>query len=352
MGYREELKDILINCRDILVGEKFYIWGAGNTTDLNYDVIRKEKLIPIAFIDNVKTGKFYGVDIVSPSDIMDSNINTILISSAVPQRAQEICKQIKSIDKSIRYYNIDEIILGRHVEEILETYDLLTTESSKRTYYEIIKARIDGTVFPNISVFNDQYFHFPQFRIRNPKEIFVDCGAFVGDTVEQYLFVRSGVFNRIVAIEPDKRNIELLNRRVDRLRKEWCTEGMSIDVIQGSIGKNEEEVYINDSIESISTKISKSDQGNKVKMYTIDNLFKNTGIDFIKADIEGYEMDMLVGGAESIKAHHPILAICIYHKTSDLYEIPLYINRLNKKYKFEIAHHYYNFNETVLYAYE
>ena len=350
MNNRENLVQILANCKDISRGDEFYIWGAGNTTDLNWDDVEKEKLVPTFLIDNNKKGKFHNVNIIAPNDVVNSGI--ILISSAVPQRNQEIIDHIKSIDKSLEYHTIDEVIFGRHSEEILKTYDLLANESSKKTYFEIITARIKGTVFPNIEVSNDTYFHYPQFKMRNSNEVFVDCGAFVGDTVEQYLFCREGTFKRIVAVEPDKRNIELLHRRVERLRGEWCTGDKSIEVVYGAIGEHDGEVCINDSIESLGTKVSENDSENKVKLYSIDTLLKNSNVGFIKADIEGYEMKMLKGAKECITKNHPLLAICVYHKTSDLYEIPLFICKMNDKYKIDIAHHYYTYTDTVLYAYE
>ncbi|MCH5248872.1 MAG: FkbM family methyltransferase [Lachnospiraceae bacterium] len=78
---------------------------------------------------------------------------------------------------------------------------------------------------------------------------------------------------------------------------------------------------------------------------------KGINIGFIKADVEGYELELLEGTKESIKRCRPLLAICIYHQSADLYKIPLLLKNLNRDYKIDIFHHYYNYNETVLYAY-
>ena len=53
---------------------------------------------------------------------------------------------------------------------------------------------------------------------------------------------------------------------------------------------------------------------------TIDAFVKENGIlniDFIKADIEGAERDMLYGARETLKYHAPKLAICTYHRADD-----------------------------------
>lgn len=49
--------------------------------------------------------------------------------------------------------------------------------------------------------------------------------------------------------------------------------------------------------------------------------------------------------------HMKELAICIYHKETDLYEIPILLKQLQAGYKMDIRHHMLNFYETVLYCY-
>ena len=57
-----------------------------------------------------------------------------------------------------------------------------------------------------------------------------------------------------------------------------------------------------------------------VNVTTIDEFVKSNNIekvDFIKADIEGAERDMLRGATEVLKKFAPKLAICIYHLPDD-----------------------------------
>ena len=67
-------------------------------------------------------------------------------------------------------------------------------------------------------------------------------------------------------------------------------------------------------------------------------------------DIEGFEIKALTGASNLITKNKPKLAICIYHKFEDLWEIPFYIKRLNAEYKIYIRHHSFNLYETVCYA--
>ena len=68
-----------------------------------------------------------------------------------------------------------------------------------------------------------------------------------------------------------------------------------------------------------------------------DNLpIQTIGKAMIKMDIEGYELKALKGMKNFIKDNEPYLAICIYHKEKDLYEIAKYIKNLNPDFKLYI----------------
>jgi len=73
-------------------------------------------------------------------------------------------------------------------------------------------------------------------------------------------------------------------------------------------------------------------------------------IDYIKMDIEGSELSALTGATDSINAFRPKLAISLYHKPNDLYEIPLYISKEFPFYKMYIEHYSIHNEETVLYC--
>ena len=73
-------------------------------------------------------------------------------------------------------------------------------------------------------------------------------------------------------------------------------------------------------------------------------------ITFIKMDVEGAELQSLMGAQNTIQRYRPKLAICIYHKREDMTQIPLYIKSLIPDYKLYVRHYSNNVNETVLYA--
>jgi hypothetical protein len=88
----------------------------------------------------------------------------------------------------------------------------------------------------------------------------------------------------------------------------------------------------------------------KVLAVKLDDLLSQQKIDLIKMDIEGAEIDTLLGLAETIKSNKPFLAISTYHKPADLWEIPLLIAEISKSYEFYFRVYGQQTFETVLYC--
>ena len=83
---------------------------------------------------------------------------------------------------------------------------------------------------------------------------------------------------------------------------------------------------------------------------SIDNVCAGDKVTLIKMDVEGSELKALEGAINVIKRDKPRLAICVYHKPEDLYEIPQWIKSVIPEYKLYLRQHERSDYETVLYA--
>lgn len=54
---------------------------------------------------------------------------------------------------------------------------------------------------------------------------------------------------------------------------------------------------------------------------------------FIKMDIEGAEAAAIRGAENTIREKRPFLAVCAYHRTSDIYMLPELMKQINPDYK-------------------
>ena len=73
-------------------------------------------------------------------------------------------------------------------------------------------------------------------------------------------------------------------------------------------------------------------------------------VDFIKMDIEGAELSALRGAKQTIQRHKPKLAISVYHRLTDFFEVPEFLDSLGCGYRYFLRHYTIHAEETVLFA--
>lgn len=88
----------------------------------------------------------------------------------------------------------------------------------------------------------------------------------------------------------------------------------------------------------------------EVEVKALDEVPECQNASFIKMDIEGSEMEALIGAKNIIKKNKPKLAICIYHSDKDMIRIIEFIHSMVPEYKLYVRHHSFYSVETVLYA--
>lgn len=231
---------------------------------------------------------------------------------------------------------------SEHAQELKMAYDLLEDARSKFVFENILKYRVTSNwaylkksrAKGNLK---SQYF-VPELKFSD-HEIIVDCGAYTGDTVN--LFYRNIPGCKVIALEPDEKNFEALQKiKLEGLKS-----------IKAGVWS--EDTTLSFSGEGGGTKDGAIvASGNTIiAVRSLDHIIECQSATYIKMDVEGAELEALKGAKKIIKDRKPKLAVCIYHKPQDFFEIPLYIKELNPDYKLFIYHHNPHCRyETVLYA--
>lgn len=187
--------------------------------------------------------------------------------------------------------------------------------------------------------------YFPADLIRpSAREVFVDCGAFTGDTIEAFMAARGGLFERIVAIEPDAISRRALQNRVD----DWSGSGIGpIRVEPYAAGSHRGTLQF----ETTGTVGSSVGSGaDTVEVAPLDEILADCRPTYIKFDVEGAEHDALVGASGTIRDKMPVLAVSLYHKPEDLWDLPVLIRSLKLDYRMHLRRYSDERWETVLYA--
>lgn len=145
----------------------------------------------------------------------------------------------------------------------------------------------------------------------------IDAGAFVGDSS---IVLAEYTDKKILAIEPEENNFKLLNKTIELNKLQ-----NKIDAFKDALDKESRKVGIyNGGPGSI---IENQPENSIITTTTLDNLVGNKyqKIGLIKMDVEGYEMNILLGSKIIIERDRPILLVSIYHSGDQFINIPLYL---------------------------
>ena len=337
--------------------QSLYLFGAGNCGENYLDVLGENGIDVDAFLDDDPRKQERGLrgKPVLPPEAMLEREGVILISSYGPPSV--LLRRLEQIDinllKRVRWSELYLWESGldyysyymEHANELKKVYDLLQDERSKTVFRNLLNYKIsrDRRLIEEINDLNrvDQYFDM-SILCFGKDEVFVDFGAYNGDTVESFIKnVRAvgGSYAHIYAFEPDSDNFLELKKRVGKYANITC-------INKGAYSEN---TILRFSSECTQTSYFNENGDIKVPVCSLDTEV-DSKVTFIKADIEGCEMEALHGAEKIIRDHKPTLAFSIYHKKEDIYCIPLYLHELNKQYKFYMRHYGENPVDSIIYA--
>jgi FkbM family methyltransferase len=176
-------------------------------------------------------------------------------------------------------------------------------------------------------------------------ERFVDCGAFDGDTLHDFLTASGGQFETYWGLEPDPANFAKLQSLTNTLDRS-VTDRIKLFPIAASDRK--EKLRFAAGASPSSTLDPAGDL--EVQGERLDSLLSQMRPSFIKMDIEGAEPSALAGCAGLLSAARPILAVSAYHLQEHLWELPLYLAERLHRYSFFLRPHDLEGWDLVLYA--
>ncbi|GAI96630.1 unnamed protein product, partial [marine sediment metagenome] len=278
--------------------------------------LRKKNIQPLAFVDNdyTKWGQSIdGLQVLSPQEGAKRFHNTAAFIVTIwsphhsylqtKQQLQNInCSKVvpvaalfwKCPDVLLPHYHFDlpHKILEQS-SDVKKTFELLSDEESRRQFVAQIRWRIllDFSGLPVPSP-QDQYFPADIISFLS-SEVFVDCGAFIGDTIRSFLKRTGAIFKKIVAFEPDPNTFEKLLEFLSTLDKK------KVIALNCAVGRWRDKVHF-DALGALGSSIN--DGGSiEVDCISLDEKLVDDIPTFLKFDIEGAELDALVGAQHLIR---------------------------------------------------
>lgn len=339
------------------------LFGAGNLGRKALLALRSAHLEPLAFSDNAPAlwgTEIEGVRVLSPvaAAAQFGRTATFLVTTmdhdAVRRQLLESgCARIASFLSL--FWRFPAAFLPffcletprqtlSHAARLRKAFGLWADITSRQEFLSQIAWRLLGD-FDLLSppVAGDQYFPEDLLALV-PHEVFVDCGAFDGDTIRAILKRRTD-FRCLVAIEPDPVNFgrlrQYLSELPDSLQEKVSPRKAGVGVTTGKVR-----------FEVTGTDHSKvSEQGGlEVECIALTDLLEEHRPTFVKMDVEGAELPALLAARQAMRRSSAIWAVSVYHRPEDLWQIPLLMHSCLNGHRFFLRRHSPAFYDLVCYA--
>ncbi len=245
----------------------------------------------------------------------------------------------------------DAAFVEAHQGEIDLARSLFADDESRRVYDGIIEAKLTGrldilraTESTPDEAFRD-ILHVECFRTT------MDLGAYNGDTIRE-LRAYAPALATVVAMEPDRRNFRKLAAYADTLG-ETAARGEAggglrvLPVAAGAWSENTTLTFLVSGNRNAGLSDASPDVANAENPYygkaesvavrapdgVAEELLGGRRVDYIKYDVEGAEREALLGSRGIIARDKPALLVSAYHRSGDLFALPLLVHELNPSYR-------------------
>lgn len=317
------------------------IYGTGNGADKIIDELNRlnVKISGIFASDGfVRSRNFRGFPVISYSEAKENFDDFLTLISFGSQRP-EVLENFRKIAQERETYSVDVPVYGdnifnrdfyeKHSHEIEEVRNMLCDEKSRQVYDSIISFKLTGDMNLLFGCETPRDEAYESILHLSDDEIYLDLGAFNGDTVEEFISHVSS-YRKIYAAEPDRKNFSKLLKNTESIR--------NIELFNVCISdKNGEILFSSDGGRN-----GKADsKGISVNSMTVDSIIGKNDVTYIKFDVEGLEKEALTGSSETIKRCKPKMLVSCYHRSEDIFTLPLLVKSIRDDYHVYIRHNPY-----------
>ncbi len=343
--------------------KRAYIFGTKELGLKAYEGCMKQRIEVVRFIDNdtTKVGqKIRGIEICNLDEIDTLEEGEIIIIATLSYWSEiQVQLEQRGIEQYIPYpilslysscFAVADTCFQNLVENLwinrevyIELFEKMADETSRLVLDDILNFRMSFNINylrhayslstqGQVQYFDTEIIHFTE------REVFVDAGAYKGETTEAFIYQVKGNFNKIYVFEPDS---QLMDGCRNTLKQH-----PNVVFYEAGTG-NKEGTYQFTLTGGLGGKFCAQGK-TTVKIYTLDKYIKEP-ITFIKMDVEGYEIETIQGSVNKIIESQPKLAISAYHKATDLLDIVELVKSIVPTYKVYLRHYTQTYFDTDLY---
>lgn len=329
------------------------LWGAGSYAEKVIRWLGKERVSAIYDSDARKQGTdFFGLIVQGPDQFSVTPDMAVVVS--VSNHIDEIASMLKS-DYCVSREQIYPIIthwseqhrylpelICSHRAEVEKAIGILEDDESKRYfagYMNTVLTMNPTWLTRNPRIAAPYVYQGEKDRVVPVRgNCIVDCGAFTGDTMTLLIHMAKGDC-KFFGIEPVPGNYRVLCQTAEQF------PDITPTAWQYALGDRPGQVEITSETDvTPRATIHGEYSGEKqavtvsVSVETLDRLFSNQKVDYIKMDIEGEEVRTLMGAQSIIVRDQPTMMLSAYHIIEHMWEIPLFLKKLVPSYRIYCGH--------------
>lgn len=318
------------------------MYGMGNGADKILAVCERYGIEVADFFASdgfVRGHSFHGKTVLSYSAVKEKyGADNIIVLLSFGSSLPDVLSLFKKVAGECELYAPDvpvcdgEIFtlefFNKNKDDILSVRRMLADEKSREIYDNVILYKLTGDISYLFAAESEKAESYELLCAKDFK-ICADLGAYNGDTVRELLGISSDI-EKIYALEPDRRNFKKLDafcstyegntQLVPVNAAAWCED---TNLTFGDEGNRNSGVFAP----------SKTAKTVELSGRAPDRIFGNDEIDYIKYDVEGAEHEALLGSKQTIERCRPALLVSAYHKSADIFSLPLLVKSLNPDYK-------------------
>ena len=326
------------------------MYGMGNGADKILSVCQGYNIEIADFFASdgfVRGHSFHGKTVISYSQVKEKyGAENIIVLLSFGSSLPDVLSLFKSVNAECEMYAPDVPVCGENIftidffrenqEKIIAARALLADDISKRIFDNVILYKLTGKLD---YLFSAECYRRATFDLINAKKIksFADLGAYRGDTLSEMLEYAPAL-EYAYALEPDARTFKKLTAFCEDYNGNAKLYPLNI-----AAWSEEETLIFNSSSNRNSGAFAPTTNAKTVEIAanSLDNILNGKPIDHIKYDVEGAERQALDGSARTIEQYRPSLCVSAYHRSEDIFALPLQVHSLLPDYKLYLRRYPY-----------
>lgn len=347
--------------RQLIADNKVWIFGAGHFGRDVCSVLKSEGFDVLGFIESQPRDEtVLGLPVVTWNQLVPSQLTAQLaigiFNRSTPLDELELLARSAGFSDVFmpwdvyaqfgrllgwRFWLGAPTVILDNLDSIERTWKTLADVASRQCFLDILCFRLGlNSAYSGFRHDEPQYFNGLTLGALGGTQLtYIDGGAYNGDTFLE-LAGQTSVSGAYL-FEPDPDNYSSLVSAVSEVNSSVVCIPLAISdtyrILSFNAGNGEGGAI--------------SETGSvHIGAVALDEMFPNLNVEFIKLDVEGAEIQALQGARDLVQRSRPVLAISLYHRPQDIWEIPTLLRQLCLNYKFYVRQHYFNSFESVIYA--